>query len=97
MNHLKVFLGAGIDHLKVFFLGGDESPQGFFWGAGIDHLNFFSRRDGPTEELLSNLSFVKRGMVDGVSFELYPPKFLHSDSSPPKKRDQYFFPGKIKK
>ena len=90
----------GMNHLKGFFFG-DESPQGFFLGGmnhlkgffwGMNHLKiFFGCRDGPTQELLSNLSFVKRGMVDGVSFELYPPKFLHSDSSPPKKKDQYFF------
>ena len=52
MNHLKgiffgdespqvFFLGAGIDHLKVFFLGGDESPQGFFRGQGLITSRFF--------------------------------------------------------
>ena len=80
-----------------FFFGGDESPQGFFWGQGLITLIFFSSRDGPTEKLISNLSFVKIGMVDGVSFELYPPKFLHSDSSTKKKGINIFFPGKIKK
>ena len=106
MNHLKGFFLGGMNHLKGFFWG-DESPQGFFFGdespqgfffLGMNHLKiFFLGRDGPTQELLSNLSFVKRGMVDGVSFELYPPKFLHSDSSSQKKGINIFFLGKSKK
>ena len=83
-------MGAGIDHLKVFFLGGDESPQGFFWGQGLITSRFFLPGMDQQKNSFQTSLLSKEGWLMEFLLNCTPQNFFIV-IDPPKKKGSIFF------